>query len=151
MPSSSVARGRSPFPFFFLMTLIFAVTGCGRGQGEVTGTVTFNNKALSSGSLQFLASDGVSYPAMIQPDGSYSVRLPVGEAKVLISAVEDTKMAEFTKALASRGREGRTATVPSPLPVKLSNGLPKKYADWNASGLKVLVKPGKNQQNFDLK
>jgi hypothetical protein len=46
---------------------------------DVCGTVRYEGKALSSGTIPFLGSDGATYPATIGSDGTYRARVRVGE------------------------------------------------------------------------
>jgi hypothetical protein len=87
-------------------------TGCGSGQGEVSGTVRYRGKPLPFGTIQFLGQDGIPYAGRIQPDGTFSVRVPTGEAKVIVSCVDEARMNRFQAAsMADRGR-GRGGRCP---------------------------------------
>ncbi len=128
------------------LVLCLWMTGCGPSQGEVAGTVRYNGKPLPSGTIQFLGQDGVPYSGKIQPDGSFSVQVPVGEAKVIVSCVDEERLTRFTTQMASnRGR----VTAPPPADKKFSL-IPQRYADWNTSGLTVVVESGKTVQDFAL-
>jgi hypothetical protein len=138
-----------------------SVTGCGSGRGEVTGVVRCNGKPLPFGTIQFLGEDGVPHAAAIQPDGTFCVEMPAGEAKVIVSCVDEERLSRFTsqRAAAAHGSDpvGARRTGPSGQgaarpPVSSGNFslIPQRYADWDASGLMVLVKRGKTVQDFDL-
>jgi hypothetical protein len=129
-----------------LALLLGAITGCGGGQGEVSGTVRCNGKPLPFGTIQFLGPDGVPCAGQIRPAGTFSVGVPVGEAKVIISCVDQPRMGRFTRQLtASRGR-----AAPPPLTSRSFSLIPQRYSDWNTSGLTVVVKRGKTTQDFAL-
>ncbi len=132
-----------------LLTLLLAVslTGCGARREEVSGVVRYNGKPLSSGTIQFLGEDGIPYAGKIQPDGTFAVEVPVGEAKVIVSCVDETRLARLTSQMAAN-REGRGA--PPPTSAGTSSLIPQRYADWDASGLTVHVQRGKTVQDFDL-
>jgi hypothetical protein len=122
------------------------LTGCGSGQEEVSGTVRYKGKPLPFGTIQFLGSDGVLRAGAIQPDGTFAVQVPVGEAKVIISCLKDTGPNRPRGASASR--DGRAAPPPSSSAnVSL---IPRRYTDWDASGLTVLVGDGQTVRDFDL-
>jgi hypothetical protein len=55
---------------------------------DVSGTVRYKGKALKGGTIQFLGSDGATYPATIGVDGTYRARVRVGEARVLVSCID---------------------------------------------------------------
>jgi hypothetical protein len=123
-----------------------SLAGCGPGQGEVSGVVRVNGRPLPFGTIQFLGPDGVPRAGKIRPDGTFSVGVPPGEAKVIVSCVDEARLSRSAATPAGRGR--RAAPPPSP-----SGGfslIPGRYADWDASGLKVVVRPGKTVQDFAL-
>jgi hypothetical protein len=130
---------------FLALLLCISVAGCGWGRGEVSGTVRFNGKPLPSGTIQFLGADGIPCAARIQPDGTFSAAVPVGEAKVIINCVDEAKMNRVLGQLT--GRNDRAAPPPS---TKNFSLIPQRYADWNASGLSVQVEGGKNLHDFAL-
>ena len=130
-----------------LLALLVCVplTGCGAGTAEVTGTVRYNGKPLPSGTVQFLGSDGVPHSAPIQADGTYTVRVPVGPTKVIVSCVDETRLNQFTAR--SADRNGRATPAP---PAGGFSLIPQRYADWDASGLAVRVERGRTVQDFAL-
>jgi hypothetical protein len=128
-----------------LVLLCVPTTGCGSGTAEVTGTVRYNGKPLPSGTVQFLGSDGVPHSAPIQADGTYTARVPVGPAKVIVSCVDETRLNQFTAR--SADRNGRGAPVP---PAGGFSLIPQRYADWNSSGLTVTIESGRTVQDFAL-
>jgi hypothetical protein len=121
------------------------IIGCGPGRGEVSGTVRYNGKPLPSGTIQFLGSDGVPCAGTIHSDGTFSVQVPAGEAKVIVSCLDEAKLKQYSGALmAAKGRG-----IPPSQPGKLSL-IPLRYADWTNSGLTVVVTSGKTEQDFNL-
>jgi hypothetical protein len=121
-------------------------TGCDSGQEEVRGTVRCNGLPLPSGTIQFLGPDGVPHAGTIQPDGTYSVEVPVGEAKAIVSCLDEARL---NLALGRpAGHESRA--TPPPLPAEGFSRIPQRYADWDVSGLTVLVEPGGTVHDFDL-
>jgi hypothetical protein len=128
------------------LVLSVALAGCGPGQAEVSGTVRYKGKPLPSGTIQFLASDGLIYPGTIQSDGSFAVRVPAGEAKVLIRCVDEERLSRFTARQA--GKSGRIA-APAAAAGSFSL-IPQRYADWGTSHLAVRVERVKTTQDFDL-
>jgi hypothetical protein len=123
-----------------------ALAGCGSGQAEVSGTVRYNGKPLTHGTIQFLGPDGIPYAGTIQADGTFCVRVPVGQAKVIVSCVDESKLNRLTsKAAGSQNRTAPASTSAASLSL-----IPQRYADWNASGLTVLVKSGQTVQDIAL-
>jgi hypothetical protein len=128
------------------LLLCAALTGCGSGLGEVSGTVRYNGQPLPGGTIQFLGPDGVPCAGTIQPDGTYAVRVPPGEAKVIVSRAGEGQPTRFA---------ARAAGGPARLALRSkARGqgprLPARYADWDASGLTVLVEGSITVQDFDL-
>jgi hypothetical protein len=119
------------------IVLIALAAGCGdQTTGEVTGMVKIDGKPAPPGSsITFFPTDGKSPTAggLIE-GGKYSVRVPVGIAKVEIRAPRR----------ASRPKEG-----PGPRGDLVEESLPAKYNDQ--SELRLDVHPGKNAQDFDLR
>ena len=132
-----------------LLLCVWAV-GCGGRRGEVRGTVRYRGRPLTSGTVQFLAADGVPYAATISPDGSYALRAPAGPAKVIVSCLAVDRVPRLTRP----GTTGPTAVRGAAPPRPRSGGLsliPARYADWGRSGLTVEVEPGGTTCDFDLR
>jgi hypothetical protein len=124
--------------------LCASLAGCGWRRAEVRGTVRHNGRPLTSGTIQFLGRNGVPCAGTIGPDGTYSVRVPPGPAKVIVSrpaSVPGPRLDGPSGGRISPLAEADTADA-SPLP--------QRYADWSASGLTAEVKPRTTLQDFDL-
>ncbi len=128
-----------------LLLTCAALSGCGRGQGEVSGTVRCDGKPLPFGTIQFLGADGVPRAGQIQADGTFTVQLPAGQAKVIVSCIEGPRPS--SGGAAPGIRSDRAALLASAMTV---SRIPQRYADWNASGLTVVVQHGKTVQDFAL-
>lgn len=65
--------------------LLAAICGCGGSNaGSVSGTVTYDGKPVTGGTLVFYSDTG-SYSAGIRPDGTYSITdMPPGEMTVTV-------------------------------------------------------------------
>jgi hypothetical protein len=136
-----------PGPAALLAVLLAVpITGCGPGRGEVSGTVRYNGKPLPLGTIQFLGQDGIPHAAPIQSDGTYTVSVPAGEAKVIVSCMDEYRLNQFTAQLAA----GRSRATPPPASNKSFSLIPSRYTDWNASGLTALVERGKSVHDFNL-
>jgi hypothetical protein len=129
--------------------LLTAVSGCGKGQGEITGKVRYRNAPLPCGTIQFLGSDGLPYAAPIGPDGSYSVRVPEGDARVIVVCRDEARLAGLQQQAVATGRLGRPMAAPAQ-PTGQVPTLPQRYADWDASGLAATIEAGTNTVDFDL-
>lgn len=129
------------------LLLGLSAVGCGGGLAPVTGKVSYKGKALSGGSIQFLGSDGAAYPAEIGSDGTYSVKVRTGEAKVLVTANNDAAMVEHVTRLSHAGQSGKGGSLGGPRNFSL---IPTRYGSWETSGLSRSIKSGKNTLDFDL-
>jgi hypothetical protein len=141
----SLTRRRAAGAALLAVLLCASLAGCGSGRGEVSGTVRCDGKPLPHGTIQFLGEDGVPHAARIQPDGTFAVEVPAGEAKVIVSCVDEARLGRFTSQLA-----GHSRGAPPPASSGNFSLIPQRYADWNASGLTVLVRRGQTVRDFDL-
>jgi len=113
-----------------------AFLGCG-GEPMVSGTVNVDGKPLEKGSISFFPVDGKTHTAGGDiEEGSYSVPVPVGVMKV---EIRKPKIKGYKK------------LYPTPdakeYPV-FEEALPDRYNKH--SELKLDVKPGRNQKDFEL-
>ena len=122
-----------------LLLLATAVVGCG-GMGDVSGVVKYNGEPLEFGTIQFLGSDGIPYSAKIEAGGKYSIRVPVGEAKVAITSIKSTDLVGTPK---KAPQDKARLVVPKGVPQETSR-IPPRYGDWKASGLRLTVTRGSN-------
>jgi hypothetical protein len=122
-----------------LLLAVFVFLGCGPGgppSGQLSGSVTYKGEPLSTGTIVFMPqSADIPYAqAEIAEDGTYTAmtkefgkRIPVGNYRVMISAVKDM---------------GPEAPV---VPL-----IPFKYSSDTQSGLTAQVSEGENKVDFDL-
>jgi hypothetical protein len=128
----------------FLVLLV----GCGESmkRGEVSGKVTVDGKPLQDGAISFFPADGKGPTAGgVIEDGEYLVQIPltfgdVTEARRMKVTISAPKVVGMKKLYNTEHSIERPVTAES---------LPARY---NAkSELSIEVKPGNNEQNFDLK
>jgi hypothetical protein len=116
------------------------IAGCSADteHGTVTGTVTLDGQPLQNGIIHFVPADGRTATAD-EPiaDGKFSIKVPVGEKKVSISAPKVT------------GKRKMYDTPDSPTVDVVEELLPPQYN--RQSTLTLTVKPGKQEQTYDLK
>jgi hypothetical protein len=109
--------------------------------------VRYKGKALKGGTIPFLGSDGAAYPAWIGADGAYRVRVRVGEAKVLVSCIDEGRVVEHLQKLSDFTRGAKAGAAPESRSFSL---IPEKYAAWDTSALKVTIQTVKDSHDFDL-
>ena len=114
-----------------------ALVGCGGGADTTTvsGAVTYSEKPVTSGLINFIAVSGRPLGGGIDSDGTYSVELPPGEYQVRIDSPP-----EFPAGY----KEG------DPPPKLPPRQVPEKYASFNSSGLTATVKD-EGSQTMDFK
>jgi hypothetical protein len=117
----------------FLAFVSASFIGCGPGAAtkNVAGTITYQNKPVTSGLINFMPEKGRPLGGGIESDGTYSVKLPPGKYQVRIDA-------------------------PAPLPEGFKEGMPmpklgpplvpEKYANFASSGLTATVSDAGSQQ-----
>jgi hypothetical protein len=131
-------------PFVVLSFLTLVAFGCER-KGDVSGKVTYKNKPLVFGTVQFEGKDGIIRSGNIERDGSYTVSgVATGETKVAVSS-RNPKSSDFTPLQ----REGGPKLPPRPdypgwFPI------PEKYELTFKSGLIYAIKSGANTINIEL-
>jgi hypothetical protein len=110
--------------------------GCFQSGPEtvlVKGKVTYKNKPVPNGTLNFFPDEGPSAYTEIKPDGSYELRAIRGKHKVVIVAIQDT---------ANVLPEQRSA-LPPPI-------VPNKYTAITTTDLVAEVKDEPNNIDFTL-
>jgi hypothetical protein len=131
-------------------------SGCGGKMATVTGTVTFagprGKQPLPDAVVQFMGSDGIPYSTRTGSDGTYSTQVAVGEARVLVSAINEAEARKFGNKILGKFKEpgGGVNEKPLEMPPRDFSLIPKRYGSWDTSGLKVTVTRGTNTHNFDL-
>jgi hypothetical protein len=145
-------KNRRRLALVAVLLLAAAATGCGKQPCAITGKVSYRNAPLPGGTIQFLGSDGIPCGAPIGPDGSYTIRVPEGDARVIVLCRNEPRLGPLPPQAAATHPPGR------PIPGLGLQGqpagkvptIPPRYADWDASGLTATVEPGANVIDFDL-
>jgi hypothetical protein len=122
-----------------LLVAVLLAAGCSSdGLCTVTGSVTVDGQPAQDGSIAFFPVDGKSQTtgAVIKA-GRYAARVPPGLARVQIRVPKVV------------GKVKLYNTPDSPLQDKMEETLPEKYN--NKTELRLEVKPGKNEKNWELK
>ena len=134
---------------------LLLVAGCGPAKTEVSGTVRYQGKPLTSGHVLVVDADGMSYPSPISGEGAYTVSgVPIGPVRfaVLVSNM-DVQKPRKREAGERRGKVGlnkrensrRDKSAPPPQPQ-----LPPRYAAVGTSGLSTTLQLGSNVFDLDL-
>jgi hypothetical protein len=123
-------------------TLLFLAGCTDNSTSVVSGEVTVDGQPVD-GSISFIPVDGKSRDAGGDiTDGAYSVVVPVGTMKVVISMGEISGYKELYKDPKAPG--------PPPKQALMREVLPAKYSSREETELKVDVKPGGMQKDWPL-
>jgi hypothetical protein len=132
------------------------LSGCARQRATVTGKITFNNQALTAGTVSFVAAPNVLGTGVIKPDGTYTVAdAPVGEVTVTV----DTPKPMMGPMPGGMGKPPPGMGMPADMqppgggdPLKAVRVVPapEKYKTVESSPLKFTVKPGTQTHDIPL-
>jgi hypothetical protein len=132
-----------------------ACAGCGKGQGDVHGKVTYAGKALSFGTVRLMDSDGIFHAATIEADGTYRFeKVPEGPATFVVTCMDPSAPKQLRAATGrAEGMRARSRALPAGAEApKGGTGkmslIPLEYGDFSRSKLKRNLEPGENL--FDL-
>lgn len=121
--------------YVFFLLAACAVCGCGTKNHSVSGNVKLNGEAISDGRISFVV-DGVGDASGPISNGSYSVSVPEGKAKVMITASKKMKLPAGQKGMYGDGEE-------------LQQFIPARF-NTNTE-LKADISSASSKLDFDLK
>jgi hypothetical protein len=138
------------------------VSGCGAaGVGEVSGTVSVRGQPVVYGTVTLVGGDGAPHAGAIQPDGRYTVTgVPAGSVRIAVvsppvprveSKLDVPSDIDPEQYKALEQERAAAATRVAGIDRKMWHAIDKKYADFNTSGLTVVVASGANPYDIDLK
>ena len=129
----------------FAALILFA--GCGgRGQGNISGKVTYKGKPVCSGTVVICTPNAPAVAAEIKEDGTYKcLNVLVGEAKVGVVSPNDAAEARET----ASQKPGIAYEGPK-FDAKKWFPIPAKYATYQGSPLSTSVKDGENTFDINL-
>jgi hypothetical protein len=126
--------------------VVLALIGCAsKNEGVVSGTVTYQGKALTMGTVSFLdSSNQWLASSRINKKGQYEIqsKVPAGPVKITVTTPGSSKAG-------GRGpNPGAKNKLGEPFPQVIP--IPAKYSSADSSGLTYTVKPGENNFDIDL-
>ncbi|MEW4453696.1 hypothetical protein AB1L30_13565 [Bremerella sp. JC817] len=134
----TVLSGRYGLRGLLLVTSLLCLLGCGpQNESVVRGTVTYQGKKLTGGSVLFNPVDETqpSAHAAIGPDGTYEIRAVTGENKIVINWYSEVD---------PRLEPGDPGyAIPRAL-------IPEKYSRIDSTPLIRTVEPKETVIDFDL-
>ncbi len=148
----------------FSIAVLCLAGGCGpdyKARGVVKGKVTYNKKALTSGTVMFYAaSNNITSSAFIDGEGNYVMNdAPLGEVKitVTVTSLPPGKPMKYGPGKAASEGESKdpTGTVSESIPImsKMPSSIlriDEKFSKPETSGLSFTVEKGEQTHNLEL-
>src|SRR5262245_39884068 len=126
--------------------LLVTVAGCEPETGEVSGTVRFGDKLLTSGTVTFITAKGEQRATALASDGSYKLdKLPVGPVTITVLSHPRVPPGLLKKAPPGAPSVAPDESKESPV------AIPDRYKDPDRSGLTYTVEKGKHIFDIVLK
>ena len=135
------------------LCVLVVAAGCGPAKTEVSGTVRYQGKPLTSGDVLVVDADGMPHTSTISGEGSYTARgVPVGPVRfaVLVGNKRDNVGKPGKREAGERRgkvdlvtKRDNRGTLAKPL-------LQPRYAAVGTSGLSTTLNPGPNTFDLDL-
>ena len=141
------------------IVMLALVPGCGPKAGDVTGSVVYKDKPVTSGTVTMVGKDGNPVQTEIKEDGKYELRgVPVGEVRIAVSSPSLTPQKggrKIERIDPNTGEKLETKGLEEGLPGtelqrKTWRAIPLKYSDITQSDLKHTVTPGPNTYEIRL-
>lgn len=124
------------------------MTGCGTKATTVKGTVKYQGKDVVWGSVAVVASDGINYPATINPDGSFTIEnVPTGPCKIGVNSPNpEGRPGSRHGGATKEGAGGLGSRLPEDTRPRPPAGawveIPDRYTDPLTSGLTDEIRAG---------
>jgi hypothetical protein len=127
----------------FFLAAFAACAGCGAKRGELGGTVYFQDKIVSSGTVQVVDSAGLPKSCAINGDGTYHIAdILAGPLKVAVYSPDPGEVRVI--------RRKKENELPDPKDRSRWFRLPPDYEDFDKSGLTYDLQPGPNTWDIKL-
>jgi hypothetical protein len=131
----------------FSASLALIALACGPSgppMGRVYGTVTYQGKPVTKGTIAFISTDpnrsNASSP--IDSDGSYTLQT--------VEPGDGAQVGDYRVTITGKDPDALNTPLPGE-PVKVKSDVPAKYENPQTSGLTATVAAGSNKIPFDLK
>ncbi len=134
----------------FVVLATTSTLGCGQATSTVSGTVRFQGRPLSGGSVILYCDDQQMVRGLIGPGGRYSIpNVPRGAARVTVKAQTHLPEAFRVAGNLPPVEDGPQAPTPSPRSDRTPN-IPHRYGLPEESGLAVTVAQATVEHDIDL-
>jgi len=136
-----------------LVVSVVVLSGCGGSHTTVSGKVTYQDRPIVWGNVSIIASDGMSYSAVIKDDGTFTIpKMPTGPCKIGVTSPDPDGgviPSPLPKGMGTAPTGGVAPDRPKPAPGKWF-AIPDQYRDPVSSGLIGEIKKGE-PLNVDVK
>lgn len=134
----------------FALLAIVAIAGCKARQAEVTGSVRYRNKPLTSGSVSFYCANGEIRSSIISEDGTYHLaKMAPGSVRVTVAS--HPRVPQSLRASWGPTRVGPSGAREPEAPEKPLVQVPKRYNQPESSELAFEVQPGEQKLDLELR
>jgi hypothetical protein len=135
-----------------MVTFAIAAAGCGsREPASVHGTVTYNGRPITSGTLTLMGPDNKVATSNIGPDGSYAID-SITPGKVLVAVYSPDPVATLSPEFRA-ARAGRTPVKSQVTRMPVSDSkwfpLPERLANPDTSEVVIEVNSGSQTLNIE--
>jgi len=131
-----------------LPLLLVLMVGCTKDNqrgAELSGKVAYKGQPVTGGNMTLYFAEA-GYPVAISPDGTYkATQLPAGDAVATVTTDHLNS---------NKPKYGGSSPVPEGVkqgPTGTYVAVPARYKRKETSDLKVTLKAGKNQYDFEMK
>jgi hypothetical protein len=129
-----------------VLALFVPASGCGPGEANVTGKITYKGAPVPNGSVTFHGENDWAQSAWIDPNGNYTITgAPVGPVKVTVVSSQPRNAPAMggPKSVANHPGDKGAKAAPA-----AGVALPEKYKDPDQSGLTYTLANG--EQSIDI-
>jgi hypothetical protein len=142
------------FTFTFAGAILLA--GCGTKVGDVSGSVQYKGKAITSGTVTMVGKDGVPVQTEIAEDGTYKLKgVSVGEVTIAVASPPLQESKAPRKVERKDPNTGKSIETKSGERIASQGqkdswrAIPIEYSDITLGKLKTTISTGQN--NHDIK
>ncbi|HEY1379986.1 MAG TPA: hypothetical protein VGF55_24500 [Gemmataceae bacterium] len=146
----------SPLRWLVPVVLASASAGCGGSTATVSGTVTYQGRTVTSGSVIVVNEDGTAGSCAIQPSGAYSVSgVKRGRVKIGIFSPEPARAHSIRKSRDPGGKRGGKQNKKRPGAATAADEgwfpIPRQLGNPDTSGVTCEVTQSRVRFDLELK
>jgi hypothetical protein len=145
-----IPNPQSLFCWLLFPALLVGLCGCGN-TATVTGTVSYQGRPVTHGSVMFLSADKTARSGVIEPDGSYTVEgVPRGTVQIAVISHNPSKGRSVLRDQ-KPVHPGKKEAAWQEAAIKRWFPLPAKFEAPATSDLGCTIDSGRVSHDIDLK